>query len=239
MTDHHLTRRTFMRLGLTAGSTGLLAACGWDGGQVLQPALGAVSRVNDWVGEHIIHSNARLAREYPASLRTGATFPAYFVSPRMPVLADPGAWALEVGGEVEKPMRLTLEMLQGLPRLTYTVKHHCVEGWTAIATWSGVPFHALATLVTPTSRARFVRFDSFDADYYNGWDMTSAMHPQTILAWAYNDRPLMADHGAPLRLYSPVKLGYKLTKYLTRVTFTRERPGGYWEDRGYPWLGGV
>lgn len=239
MTDQGLTRRRFMRLGLTAGSAGLLAGCGWDGGKLLQPALGAVSRLNDWVGENIIHSNARLAREYPTALRTGAAFPAYFVSRRMPVLADPRDWALEVGGEVEKPMRLTLETLQGLPRLTYTVKHHCVEGWTAIATWSGVPFHALATLVSPTSRARFVRFDSFDADYYNGWDMTSAMHPQTILAWAYNDRPLMPDHGAPLRLYSPVKLGYKLTKYLTRVTFTRERPGGYWEDRGYPWLGGV
>ena len=65
------------------------------------------------------------------------------------------------------------------------------------------------------------------------------MHPQTILAYAYNDRPLMMNHGAPLRLYSPIKLGYKLTKYLTGVTFTFERPGGYWEDRGYPWFGGV
>ena len=65
------------------------------------------------------------------------------------------------------------------------------------------------------------------------------MHPQTILAYAFNDRPLMAEHGAPLRLYSPIKLGYKLTKYLTAMTFTRERPGGYWEDQGYPWLGGV
>ena len=84
-----------------------------------------------------------------------------------------------------------------------------------------------------------MRFDSFDSDYYNGWDLASAMHPQTILAYAYNDRPLGMNRGAPLRLYSPVKLGYKLTKYLTAVTFTRERPGGYWEDQGYPWFGGV
>jgi DMSO/TMAO reductase YedYZ molybdopterin-dependent catalytic subunit len=65
------------------------------------------------------------------------------------------------------------------------------------------------------------------------------MHAQTILAYAYNDRPLMMSRGAPLRLYSPVKLGYKLTKYLRAMTFTRDRPGGYWEDQGYPWFGGV
>jgi DMSO/TMAO reductase YedYZ molybdopterin-dependent catalytic subunit len=102
-----------------------------------------------------------------------------------------------------------------------------------------VPLTVIAALAEPSYDARYVRFDSFDANYYNGWDLTSAMHPQTILAYAYNDRPLMMNHGAPLRLYSPIKLGYKLTKYLTTITFTRDRPGGYWEDRGYPWLGGV
>jgi DMSO/TMAO reductase YedYZ molybdopterin-dependent catalytic subunit len=136
-------------------------------------------------------------------------------------------------------MRLTLPMLEALPRVTYTVKHHCVEGWTAIATWTGVPVATVAAMVEPTTRARYLRFDSFDRDYYNGWDLTSAMHPQTILAYAFNDRPLTMKHGAPVRLYSPVKLGYKLTKYLTAMTFTDERPGGYWEDQGYPWFGGV
>jgi DMSO/TMAO reductase YedYZ molybdopterin-dependent catalytic subunit len=94
-------------------------------------------------------------------------------------------------------------------------------------------------MVQPTDQAKYLRFDSFDSGYYNGWDFKSAVHPQTILAYAYNDRPLMMNHGAPLRLYSPIKLGYKLTKYLTGMTFTRERPGGYWEDRGYPWFGGI
>ena len=82
-------------------------------------------------------------------------------------------------------------------------------------------------------------FDTFDKGYSNGWDLKSAMHPQTILAYAWNDRPLTAAHGAPLRLYSPIKLGYKLTKYLSAVTFTAEQPGGYWENQGYPWLGGI
>ena len=122
-------------------------------------------------------------------------------------------------------------MLQALPAVSYTVKHHCVEGWTAIGSWSGVPVSSITAMVVPTSQARFLHFESFDSGYYNGWDLTSAMHPQTILAYAYNDRLLTPNCGAPLRLYSPIKLGYKLTKYLTRMTFTGDRPGGYWEDQ--------
>ncbi|MEP6571771.1 MAG: molybdopterin-dependent oxidoreductase [Gemmatimonadota bacterium] len=239
MTDRRLQRRDFLRLGLVAGPASLVAACGWDGGDLLRPRLSAISRLNDWVGEHVLLSGSRLSREYPVSERSGANFPAYFISHQMPVVENPAAWSLEVGGQVRRPTRFTLEMLQAMPSVTYTVKHHCVEGWTAIATWTGVPFSALAAQVQPLETGRYIRFDSFDDNYYNGWDLKSAMHPQTILAYAYNDRPLMPDHGAPVRLYSPLKLGYKLTKYLRAVTFTDNRPGGYWEDQGYPWLGGV
>ena len=238
-----LARRDFLRLGLVAGPASLAAACGWDGGSLLRPRLIALSRVNDWVGEHVLHSNRRLAREYAVSERS-RLMPAYFVAPRMPELAQPAEWSLEVGGLVRKPTRFTLPMLQAMPRVSYTVKHHCVEGWTSVASWAGVPFSGIAAMVDLKPEARFARFDSFDVDrtgeaYSNGWDLESAMHPQTIIAYGFNDRPLLADHGAPARLYSPVKLGYKLTKYLTRVTFTRERHGGYWEDKGYPWLAGV
>jgi DMSO/TMAO reductase YedYZ molybdopterin-dependent catalytic subunit len=148
-------------------------------------------------------------------------------------------WTLDIGGLVRKPVRLNRRAIEQLPSVTYTVKHHCVEGWTAVATWTGVPVATLIAMVQPTDDARYLRFDSFDSGYFNGWDLKSAAHPQTIVAYAYNDRPLMMNHGAPLRLYSPIKLGYKLTKYLTRMTFTHLRPGGYWEDRGYPWFGGV
>ena len=102
-----------------------------------------------------------------------------------------------------------------------------------------MPVRAVADLVQPLERARYLRFDSFDSGFFNGWDLASALHPQTILAYAFNDRPITPDHGAPLRLYSTVKLGYKLTKYLTGMTFTEERPGGYWEDQGYPWFAGI
>jgi DMSO/TMAO reductase YedYZ molybdopterin-dependent catalytic subunit len=236
-----LSRRDFMRLGLVA-PTALAAACGWDGGPLIEPRLRAISRLNDWVGEKILLSPTRLAAEYPASARTpDARFPGYSITRNRTGAYPPPPenWALEVGGMVRTPVRLTRAMIETLPRVTYTVKHHCVEGWTAVATWTGTPVSAVAAMVQPTADARYLRFDSFDSRYANGWDLASAMHPQTILAYAYNDRPLMAAHGAPLRLYSPIKLGYKLTKYLTAMTFTRERPGGYWEDQGYPWLGGI
>ncbi len=237
-----VNRRDFLRLGAVAGPASLAAACGWDGGALLEPALRSVSRLNDWVGERILHSNGRLAAEYPVAARTPADhFPAYSItynrSREYPVM--PAAWALEVGGLVRQPVRLTLDLLRAMPAVSYTVKHHCVEGWTAIGSWTGVPLAAVAAVVEPLPEARYLRFDSFDSGYSNGWDLTSAMHPQTILAYAYNDRPLPITRGAPLRLYATVKLGYKLTKYLTAMTFTRERHGGYWEDQGYPWLAGI
>ena len=236
MADGTIDRRGFLRLGLAAGPVSLLAACGYEGSDGVKSRLEDISRLNDWMGEHLFLSQ-RPARKYPESSRS-LKMPIYHISKEVPTLGDE-PWALEVAGEVKRPTRLTREMLEQFPRLSYTVKHHCVEGWTAIASWAGVPFSTIAGLVEPTARARYVRFDSFDQDYFNGWDLASAMHPETILAYARNDQPLTPEYGAPLRLYSPVKLGYKLTKYLTRVTFTYERPGGYWEDKGYPWFAGI
>lgn len=227
-----------MKLGAAAGLGSVVASCGWDGGTGVRPLLLDTSRFNDWVGEKILFSRNRLAREYPVAERT-AQLPSYFISRVTPLLQNPGAWRLQVGGLVRRPQALSLNDLQAMPRTSYTVKHHCVEGWTAIATWHGVPVSAIAERCELLPAARYVRFDSFDSGYSNGWDMASAMHPQTILAYGMNDNRLSPAHGAPLRLYSPTKLGYKMTKYLVSVTFTAERPGGYWEDQGYPWFAGV
>ena len=233
-----IDRRSFLRLAAGAGTASLVASCGWDGGNALKPLLLDVGRLNDWVGEKILFSRNRLARQYDVSERT-ARLPSYFISRTMPMLQDPTSWTLEVGGLVRRPQLLSLDDLRAMPRTTYTVKHHCVEGWSAIATWHGVPVAAVAERCEPLPEARYVRFDSFDSGYWNGWDLASAMHPQTILAYAMNDNPLPPAHGAPLRLYSPTKLGYKMTKYLVSMMFTAERPGGYWEDQGYPWFAGV
>lgn len=228
-------RRTFFRHAAPF-LPAALAACGWRGGPELQSVFDRVIRFNNAAGEKLLAVRGATA---PPHQVVAGRMPSYFISNRMPVLADPSAWRLAVGGLVRMPTSLSSEMLRALPHIDYSVEHHCVEGWSAVAAWSGVPFAVVADLVQPLPAARYVKFESFDKGYMNGWDIASAMHPQTILADGFAGRPIAADHGAPLRLYSPIKLGYKLTKYLTRVTFTAEKPGGYWEDQGYPWFGGL
>ena len=236
--DRSTDRRGFLRLAAGAGTASLVAACGWDGGTLVRPRLLSISRLNDWVGEKILYSPTRLARTYSPAERS-RSLPSYFISDQTPVLRDPSAWRLSVGGLVRTPLSLSLDDQRRMPSTSYPVKHHCVEGWSAIASWAGVSVSAIVGRCQPQPAARYIMFRSFDADYSNGWDLASAMHPQTILAYAMNDQPLGADHGAPLRLYSPTKLGYKLTKYLVSMTFMDTRPGGYWEDQGYPWFGGI
>ena len=186
--------------------------------------------------DHVSHAISPIESLVP--LLPSGGWRIYTISGSLPRF-DERTWRLQVGGLVRQPLTLSIDDLQAMPRTTYTVKHHCVEGWSAIATWHGVALSAVAARCGMLPQARYVRFDSFDSGYSNGWDLASAMHPQTILAYGMNDNPLPASHGAPLRLYSPTKLGYKMTKYLVSVTFTAERPGGYWEDQGYPWFAGV
>ncbi|MGH7538324.1 MAG: molybdopterin-dependent oxidoreductase [Gemmatimonadales bacterium] len=236
--DPGLDRRGFLKLVTVAGSASLVAGCGWDGGDLVRPRLLSISRLNDWVGEKILYSPSRLAPTYAVADRSMA-LPSYFISSSTPMLRDPAGWRLAVDGLVRTPLALSVDDLMRMPRTSYTVKHHCVEGWTAIASWAGTPVAAIVERCRPLPAARYILFKSFDADYSNGWDLASALHPQTILAYAMNDHPLPPAHGAPLRLYSPTKLGYKMTKYLVSMTFMDTRPGGYWEDQGYPWFAGI
>ena len=236
LTTHH-SPRSSRRAFLASGAAAVLAACGWDGGKTLHPVMYGASRFNDWFSERLF-SSSRLSPKF-SDARRSVSFPNYHISDMTPELDDPAAWRLEVGGLVATPLSLSIEDIRALERTSYTVEHHCVEGWSAVASWAGAPLQAIARKAGVKPDARYVRFDSFDDEYYNGWDLKSAMHPETILAYAFNGRDLMPDHGAPLRLYAPHKLGYKLTKYLTKVTFTAPRPGGYWEDQGYPWFGGI
>ena len=138
-----------------------------------------------------------------------------------------------------RPLILSAADLQRLPSTHLRVRHHCVEGWSAVAAWEGVRVSEIARLAGVDPRARYVEFRSFEEGYYSSWDLDSALHPQTILAYAMNGAPLAREYGAPLRLYSAVKLGYKMVKYLSQVSFLPVRTGGYWEDQGYEWFAGV
>src|SRR2546423_5524336 len=126
-----IDRRAFVKLGVAGGAASLAAACGWDGGRLLQPGLLDISRVNDWVGEKVLFSPTHLARTYSPAERS-AMLPSYFISGVTPMLRDPDRWRLRVQGLVQQPVDLSLDDLMRLPRTSYTVKHHCVEGWSAI-----------------------------------------------------------------------------------------------------------
>jgi DMSO/TMAO reductase YedYZ molybdopterin-dependent catalytic subunit len=171
----------------------------------------------------------------------GEAFPKYFISDTVPMW-DPavrGLWKLEVSGAVKRPFSLTLDELQKLPRTTQKVDHFCVEGWNARAVWSGVRMSEIAKMAGVNADAQYVDFAGFDQDYHESWDMESAMHPQTLIAYGMDGHLLGPGHGAPARVHSPVKLGYKNTKYLTKIVFMPERNGGYWSDQGYEWYGGT
>jgi DMSO/TMAO reductase YedYZ molybdopterin-dependent catalytic subunit len=233
-------RRQFLELSGASVTAAFLAACDALGPASAKRLLRYTEARNEGV-ERFLLRHTSMDRARRSATVAGNAFPKYFVSPRMPVwdAAARGPWALEVDGAVRKPMTLTLEQLAALPRRSQKVNHYCVEGWTAVATWTGVRVSDLANLVQPTANAQYVDFVSFDSDYHESWDMESAMHPQTLIAYAMDGHWLGANHGAPARLHSPIKLGYKNTKYLVRVTFMPERNGGYWSDKGYEWFAGT
>ncbi|MEP6550083.1 MAG: molybdopterin-dependent oxidoreductase [Gemmatimonadales bacterium] len=234
-----LDRRDFLVRGSGLVSAAFLAACNADP-KWADKSLRYAERKNLVVERKLFrHTSMDVVRK--GAYDAGNKLPSYYVSPTVPVWDDSvrGKWALDVSGLVENPVRLTLEDLQKLPRVSNRVNHYCVEGWTAVETWTGVSFSELARLVRPQPNARYVDFQSFDDDYHESWDIESAMHPQTVVAYGLDGKMLEPAHGAPARLFSPIKLGYKNTKYLTRIVFMPVMNGGYWTDRGYEWYGGT
>lgn len=169
-------------------------------------------------------------------------FPSYHVAPKVPMM--PADWKLRVSGMVGKPLKLSMDDILKMPSKTIRIEHHCVEGWSATAEWTGVPLATIAE-IAGAKDVDYVEFRSFDVPrnssrgYWSSWDRASAMHGQTILAYGMNGKFLAPMYGAPLRLYGSVKLGYKMVKYLTEVNFLERQTGGYWEDAGYEWFAGV
>lgn len=216
---------------------GLLGLAGCESNSPRTGFLGFMDRWNARVQAALLDEN-RLAPELPEGTETPlSAFPKYFISSAVP--RAPAGWRLQVSGWVRTPVSLSLEDLRRLPMSSLRVRHHCVEGWSAVASWQGVRVRDLAERVGADPRARFVEFRSFDSGYWSSWDHPSAFHPQTLLAYGMNGAPLLPEHGAPLRLYSAVKLGYKMVKYLTEVRFLPAETGGYWENQGYEWFAGV
>ncbi len=235
-----IDRRRF--LAAASGSLGamLLAACDSRGPKSAKPLLEFAERKNETLERMLMRHSHEDVVSNGATI-AGPHFPSYYVSKHVPVWDEGmrGVWRLEIGGLVRKPVTLTLADLASLPRVGYKLDHFCVEGWTAVATRTGVRMADIAKLVGVDPAAKYVDFQSFDDNYHESWDIESALHPQTLVVYAQDGHYLNPAWGAPARIYSPVKLGYKNTKYLTKILFMPERNGGYWSDFGYEWYGGV
>ena len=160
------------------------------------------------------------------------------------------AWRLEITGSVTQPAWFSLAELRSMPSRTQITRHDCVEGWSAIAKWKGVPLTEIIRRVHAAPEAKYVVFHCMDTDdsgahYYESIDFRDADHPQTILAYEMNDRVLPVEHGAPLRLRIETQLGYKHAKYVRKIEFVPSYEniaagkGGYWEDQGYAWYAGI
>ncbi|MGB8266477.1 MAG: molybdopterin-dependent oxidoreductase [Candidatus Velthaea sp.] len=166
------------------------------------------------------------------------------------VRGDFRSFKLVVDGLVERPQQFALAHLRALPLQTQITRHDCVEGWSAIGKWRGVPLATILALAQPKPGARYVVFSCFDRDesgtqFYESLDLHEAAHPQTLLALDLNDAPLDPDHGAPVRLRIPTQLGYKSAKWVRQITLASSFAaigggnGGYWEDQGYAWYAGI
>lgn len=235
-----IDRRRFLAAGSGALGALFLAACDSQGPQSAQGLLKYAERENESL-ERVLFRHTSIDTPASGAQAAGSHFPSYFISHHVPTLDDAAsaAWRLEIGGMVQKPLQLSLTDLASLPRTGYTLDHFCVEGWTAVATRTGVRLSDIAKIAGVQPGAQYVDFQSFDDGYHESWDIESAMHPQTLVVYAQDGHYLNAAWGAPARIYSPTKLGYKNTKYLTKILFLPARNGGYWSDRGYEWYGGV
>jgi DMSO/TMAO reductase YedYZ molybdopterin-dependent catalytic subunit len=250
-----MKRRQFLRGAAGAVGVAALAGCdslthsGW-----FPSVLNKAEKLTEFIQRAVTPVDA-LAKEYSET----------DISPVFPANGniDPGTadyaeiarnnfagWDLLIDGLVAAPMLVSLAAIKIMPSRTQITRHDCVEGWSAIGKWTGVPLGDLLRLVRPLPGARFAVFHCADVDdegvpYYESMALADCYHPQTILAYELNGKPLDVPHGAPLRLRFERQLGYKQAKYVERVELVDSLTdigggkGGYWEDQGYEWYAGI
>ncbi|MCO5163746.1 MAG: molybdopterin-dependent oxidoreductase [Mesorhizobium sp.] len=258
-----LSRRRFLTAASAAGSSLALSGCdAFDSltrnGSTVRSVLEQANSLTYRVQRMLLSSDA-LAQEFSENeIRqpqrpNGVTQPADALYRSM----SEGGFAdyrLTVKGLVDKRLSLTLAEVQAMPARTQITRQDCVEGWSCIAKWTGVPLAHVLDQAKPKAAARFAVFQCFDTidrslsgdiKYYESIDLIDARHPQTILAYGLNGEALPVANGAPLRLRVERQLGYKMAKYVHTVELVESLEGfgggkgGYWEDNGYDWFAGI
>ena len=251
-----MNRRDWLGRALATAGVMALAAC--ERGVTLGERLRVSAEALTYRVQRLVIPREALAPEYaitdisPDFKPNGSVDPSAsdYVALRDGGFAD---YRLEIGGLVERPLSLSLAELRQRPSRTQITKHDCVEGWTAIAEWTGVRLETLLDEAGLRPEARFIVFHCFDAltqtedgpRYYESVDLVDARHPQTLLDYDMNGEVLGVPYGAPLRLRVERQLGYKHAKYIRRIEAVSSFAdiqggrGGYWEDRGYEWYAGI
>ncbi|HEY5347607.1 MAG TPA: molybdopterin-dependent oxidoreductase [Rhizomicrobium sp.] len=254
-----IDKRRFLARTLTGAATLLLTGC-YDLSQK-QWFTGILERVEILTqhAQHLFAGPQTLAPEFtkadisPVFRANGTLDPgtADYAAHAARNFAD---WRIQVGGLVAHPLSLSMTQLRAMPSRTQITRHDCVEGWSCIGEWTGTPLKTVLAAAAPKPAARYAVFycaDPMTAEgdpdhmYYESLDMIEAMHPQTILAYRLNGSDLSIPHGAPVRLRAERQLGYKQPKYIQRIELVEDfahiqgGKGGYWEDLGYTWYGGI
>ena len=257
--NREASRRGFLRgLGVAAGSLALAGCDELSQQPWVQKTLARAERLtlgsqrsllrNDDLAPE--YTEADLSPQFRANGSTSPDDPAY-VDAASKGFAD---WRLKVGGLVDTPKEFSLAELRAMPARTQITRHDCVEGWSCIGKWTGVPLKAVLDMVVLKPEAKFIMFTCADTleqtldgtgRYYESIGLEDAMHPQTILAYDMNGETLPIPYGAPLRVRIERQLGYKMAKYIMGIDavasldgFGRGK-GGFWEDRGYEWYAGI
>lgn len=247
----HIKRRT-----LLAGMAALPAAACTEIAET-GPAGDLFDAAEDWhrTAHRMLANRQALAREYSREdrspdIRGNGSLTVDSAEYRKQLAQGFPDWRLEVRGLVDTPLSLDLNQLRALPQRTQITRHDCVEGWSAIAEWSGPQLSTLLDMARIRTQARFVVFRCADTlygrAYYESVDMVDAYHPQTIIAHELNGAPIPEKNGAPLRMRIERQLGYKHAKYVKAIEAVSSfdeiqgGKGGFWEDVGdYQWYAGI
>lgn len=186
-----------------------------------------------------VFSDAHLAKTYPKAMAAKKVRPNGYVGIKTPVDAE--TWKLSVRKKSGEFLEISLADLKALPKTEIVYDFKCVEGWDQIQHWGGIKFRDFIEHFNLTAETglEYVGMETPDKTYYVGLDMPSALHPQTILAYEMNGRPLVQIHGAPLRLIMPVKYGIKNLKRIGTIFFSNSRPRDYWAENGYDYYSGL
>jgi len=256
MPSQDTSRRRFLQRALAAGGALVLSGCDQlSRSEWFTKVLGSAEKLS-FAAQRLLLPRKAMAQEF-----TEADLSPFFRSngtsnpdnPEYQALAANGFadYRLQVGGLVAQPRAYSLDELRALPSRTQITRHDCVEGWSAIGKWKGVPLSRVLEQVKPQPSARYVVFycadpmDVLGTRYYESVDLEDAWHAQTLLAYELNDEPLPIKNGAPIRVRVERQLGYKMAKYIMRIELVEQLDdiaggkGGYWEDQGYEWYAGI